>query len=437
MIELSSVLLPHYSRENVLLYEKIGEVHQRSDLWFAQSSRTLADYIVQWDVEEETPQLFRTLNAAIDKAILDSKRDFSGRRRIIEVWPGLYEGPFYIPKCAPPLLIQGLNRSGVVLFANIDAEMSGHEYALKFSSNFENSAKECQVIFASISALDRISTNNASVMSIEADDVKLLNMTIRNDYAADRLDAAPDDAIRDIDGRFSQGQHQAVALHVNGADRICLTNIGLHSFQDTLYLQANKHGKPSRTYLQNCYIEGDVDFIFGGATGFFEDCEIRTRGCRGAQSWALAPSTSMRQMYGFVFQQCKFTHDGSEFGQNGESFLGRQWFEGVRATPYGLSSADGYTCGLGDVNLYDPHFGQITKRTLEAVGKCILLSSDIGFHINQENPWDGWSSGHWNPRFRPVQNSALDFLDNLGDWTVDNGLDYSDLDSTEVWLGKW
>lgn len=49
---------------------------------------------------------------------------------------------------------------------------------------------------------------------------------------------------------------QAEALRVNG-DRCVLDNDDFRSYQDTLLLGG-------RVYLTNCYVEGDVDFIWGG-----------------------------------------------------------------------------------------------------------------------------------------------------------------------------
>ena len=51
---------------------------------------------------------------------------------------------------------------------------------------------------------------------------------------------------------------QAVAVRVDG-DRVKFDNCRFLGNQDTLY----PHGKQSRQYYKNCYIEGTVDFIFG------------------------------------------------------------------------------------------------------------------------------------------------------------------------------
>jgi pectinesterase len=120
----------------------------------------------------------------------------------------------------------------------------------------------------------------------------------------------------------------------------------------------------------------------------------------------------------------------------------------VRATPYGASPIEGYRCRLGPVSAFAPPEGTISRATLEAVGKCVVLNSRIGRHINPAAPWGEWNGGEWSreavyrpapwhPRFRPVQARAGDFLAELRDWLRGEGLDYADLDPTEAWLGEY
>lgn len=105
---------------------------------------------------------------------------------------------------------------------------------------------------------------------------------------------------------------QAVAVRVDG-DRAVFDNCRFIGFQDTLY----PHGRNSRQYYRNCYIEGAVDFIFGWSTAVFEDCEIFCK--RGG--YITAASTEKESQFGFVFLRCKITGDAPA-----ESFyLGRPW----------------------------------------------------------------------------------------------------------------
>ena len=75
---------------------------------------------------------------------------------------------------------------------------------------------------------------------------------------------------------------QAVAVRIE-SDKVAFENCRFLGDQDTLY----PHGKNSRQYYRNCYIEGTVDFIFGWSTAVFEDCTIF---CKTA-GYITAPST--------------------------------------------------------------------------------------------------------------------------------------------------
>jgi len=105
---------------------------------------------------------------------------------------------------------------------------------------------------------------------------------------------------------------QAVAVRVDG-DQVIFDNCRFLGFQDTLY----PHGKNSRQYYKNCYIEGTVDFIFGWSTAVFEDCTIF---CKAA-GYVTAASTLKETPFGFVFIHC--TVRGSAKPQT--VYLGRPW----------------------------------------------------------------------------------------------------------------
>jgi pectin methylesterase-like acyl-CoA thioesterase len=68
----------------------------------------------------------------------------------------------------------------------------------------------------------------------------------------------------------SKGGGQAEALRIDG-QRLIFTNVFLASFQDTLLI--NNVGDSA--YFWNCLIQGDTDYIWGGGTPYFQDCEIR------------------------------------------------------------------------------------------------------------------------------------------------------------------
>ncbi len=105
---------------------------------------------------------------------------------------------------------------------------------------------------------------------------------------------------------------QAVAVRIDG-DRVKFENCRFLGNQDTLY----PHGRLSRQYYKNCYIEGTVDFIFGWSTAVFDNCDIF---CKD-KGYITAASTEQDTEYGFVFLNCRISGNGPA----GSFYLGRPW----------------------------------------------------------------------------------------------------------------
>jgi pectinesterase len=103
---------------------------------------------------------------------------------------------------------------------------------------------------------------------------------------------------------------QALAIRVDG-DRASFRNCRFLGWQDTILLNRD------RQYFENCYICGDVDFIFGAATAWFEKCEIHAL----RDGYLTAASTPEDQPFGFVFSNSKITGENSGV----KTFLGRPW----------------------------------------------------------------------------------------------------------------
>ncbi len=153
-------------------------------------------------------------------------------------------------------------------------------------------------------------TNSASV-TVSGDDFYAENLTIENTFSRTRP--------------LAHEGSQAVALKITG-DRAVFRRVRFLGHQDTLYPNG-KHCDsdrgpctPARQYFAECYIEGNVDFIFGDALAVFDRCEIH----------ALAHSTIMltaqskkypEQQSGYVFDHCRIT---AEKGAD-HVYLGRPW----------------------------------------------------------------------------------------------------------------
>ncbi len=131
---------------------------------------------------------------------------------------------------------------------------------------------------------------------------------------------------------------QAIALYID-ADGIVLEDCILKGNQDTLFLaplppkEYEKDGflgpkqfepRTKRTVvLRRCLIEGSVDFIFGGATAYFDDCEFRSV----APGYVFAPCTPEDVDTGFVARNCRFTRSSSEDVPDASCYIGRPWRE--------------------------------------------------------------------------------------------------------------
>jgi pectinesterase len=103
---------------------------------------------------------------------------------------------------------------------------------------------------------------------------------------------------------------QALAINIIG-DCAVFRKCRFLGWQDTILTQAGRH------YFEDCYITGHVDFIFGGATAFFQNCHIH---CLG-NGFITAASTPENQPFGYVFSNCKITADAAVK----RIYLGRPW----------------------------------------------------------------------------------------------------------------
>lgn len=111
-------------------------------------------------------------------------------------------------------------------------------------------------------------------ISVDANDVTIENLTIRN--------------------TTPYKGSQAEALRLEG-QRCTVRNCDFYSFQDTLLING-------RVYVADCYVEGDVDFIWGHGTTFFENCELKAM-----HDGYYVTSRNPQDKFGFVFANCKLT----------------------------------------------------------------------------------------------------------------------------------
>lgn len=133
------------------------------------------------------------------------------------------------------------------------------------------------------------------------------NLTMSNEF--DYITAA---------GEGFQGT-QAVAL-LNQSEGSVFTNVNFLGYQDTLYAHSNNQ------YYYKCRIEGNVDYIFGGARAVFEDCDIISL----LPGYVTAASTEESERFGYVFENCRIL--GAEGLREETVYLGRPWRQGASVT---------------------------------------------------------------------------------------------------------
>jgi hypothetical protein len=132
-----------------------------------------------------------------------------------------------------------------------------------------------------------------AVLSIEANDLYMENVTIEH-----------------VDGVTTSGQRPA--LNPAG-DRNVYNGIRLRSRQDTQVTGGN------RSFYYKSTIEGDVDFICGGGTHWFEECKLVSGG-----GYIVAPNHTADVQYGYIFNNNTITATTSYY-------LGRPWQNAPRA----------------------------------------------------------------------------------------------------------
>jgi pectin methylesterase-like acyl-CoA thioesterase len=141
---------------------------------------------------------------------------------------------------------------------------------------------------------------------VEADDVTIDHMTLSNDIGS--------------------GHGQGVALAVT-ADRAVFRHLRILGAQDTLFAASRycygDYGPcvAARQYFEDCYIEGNTDFIFGDSMAVFERCELHGVASGNVMYTAQSRHTAEQHDSGYVFDHCHLTGEARQ----GAISLGRPW----------------------------------------------------------------------------------------------------------------
>jgi pectinesterase len=257
------------------------------------------------DVTTFTPQFtvapnsgtHTTVQAAIDAAVAAG----GVSRILIAVAPGTYRETVCVPSAAPPITLYGTSSDPTAAII-VDDHYSGEPKASGESANPCN---------ANLNGTT-YGTSGSATFAAYGKDFQAKNLTFSNDTDESALGAA--------------SGVQAVALMTQG-DKLIFDNVRVLGNQDTLYVKSPGPGIVARAYFKNCYVEGDVDAVFGRGTFVLDGCELKYLGTRVSTGSGnlLAPSTDARNGYGILVINSKLT---AEAAPAGSAYLGRAWDEG-------------------------------------------------------------------------------------------------------------
>jgi pectinesterase len=211
-------------------------------------------------VSSDRSAKFKTVQATINAAATGTVTNPT----IIQIKPGTYKELIYIQREKRFLHLIGESPTNTVLTYDLNAKMSGQDGK-------------------------PIGTFRTPSTLIDADDFRAENITFEN---------------------FAGPVGQALAIRIDG-DRVAFRNCRFLGWQDTILANRGRH------YFEGCYVAGHVDFIFGGATCWFEKCHIHCL----RDGYITAASTPANQPFGFVFSNCRITGETP----NVKAFLGRPW----------------------------------------------------------------------------------------------------------------
>jgi len=123
---------------------------------------------------------------------------------------------------------------------------------------------------------------------------------------------------------WGSSERRSITLCTRNVHNAYIKNCVFLGQQDTMYLRSG------RQYFENCYIEGEVDFICGGATVLFNNCHIHSLFyANGGYIAAAAPVDTNGKSFenGYVFKACLFTTD-PKMNSAKPIFLGRGAWKG-------------------------------------------------------------------------------------------------------------
>lgn len=204
---------------------------------------------------------FKSIQDAINAAPQNTS---ASNRWVIAIKPGIYRELIYVQREKRFLHLVGENAEKTIITYDLHANRPGHDGK-------------------------PIGTFRTASTVIDADDFTAENLTFENSAGA---------------------VGQALAIRIDG-DRAVFRHCRFLGWQDTILANRGRH------YFEDCYIAGHVDFIFGGATAFFERSHIHCL----QDGYITAAATPQEQTFGFVFSNGRITGASPTV----RTYLGRPW----------------------------------------------------------------------------------------------------------------
>lgn len=332
-------------------------------------------YIITVSPNQGDDAKFHCLKEAIDSIPADSTAPVT-----IELAPGIYHEKITLEKPNVTLVGMGVSASDTVI--------SYDDYG-----NFIMPDGKKRGTFRSYT------------LFVHAPNVTLRNLTVEN--------ASGD----------SKTHGQAIALYAE-CDRFFVDSCRLLGHQDTLFtgplppMEKEPGGflGPTqfapringRQYYKNCYICGDVDFIFGSATAYFESCTLESLSRRTAETalenstapkedapfvpegYVTAASTPDGQEYGYVFADCSFI---SRNCAPCSVYLGRPWRDYARTVLIRCAlGAHIHPAGFHDWNKEHAH-GTVFYAEYGSFPYTDTSASDISCNTAEDDTLCGTDAG--------------------------------------------
>ncbi len=226
--------------------------------------------------------------------------------------------------------------------------------------------RELTRIYKSVAVADKTATGmwdrNAFYVDSTADYFTLENVTIENSYPYKNASSEQADALAIV------------------ADNVICVNTKLVGYQDTLLVDSrvkDSTGNYEKTkqYFYKCYITGNVDFIYGSGSAYFNDCDIVARytdkkddGCY------TAARTYDNVTYGLVFYNCRFLKEDKVAAKSYR--LARPWGKDASATFIG--------CYLGDALLTPLPYDDMSGVSFKTARFREFLTYGPGFAMDND-----------------------------------------------------